>query len=251
MTPVLLTADNVSAGFARRDVVHEVSLNVSAGETVGLVGESGSGKTTLARALLRLLPLSQGRVLWGDTDVSSLTERQLRPHRRDVRVIFQNPVASLDPRMRIGDSIAEPWRAVHPRYDAAELRARVLSLLQQVGLDAAMATRYPHEFSGGQCQRIAIARAMITTPKLLVCDEPVSSLDVSIQGQIVNLLQDLQEQTGMAMIFISHNLAVVRQLSHRILVMHQGRIVESASAAALFEQPAHPYTRSLLGPRVS
>jgi oligopeptide transport system ATP-binding protein len=247
----LLDVHNMSVAFGRRTVVREVNLSVAPGETVGLVGESGSGKTTLARAVLGLLPLQQGRVLWSGTDIGSQSAAALRPRRRDIQVVFQNPSASLDPRMRVGESIAEPLRVSEPSIDDRTAQSRISALLEKVGLTAAMASHYPHEFSGGQCQRIAIARAMISSPKLLVCDEPVSSLDVSIQGQIINLLLDLQRDTNMAMLFISHNLAVIRQVSHRILVMQQGRIVESAATEALFARPQHPYTQSLLGPYVS
>jgi oligopeptide transport system ATP-binding protein len=170
----------------------------------------------------------------------------LRARRRDLQIIFQDPLASLNPRMSIGETIAEPLRIFEPQSNAGARRARVKEMLERVGLNASMVRRYPHEFSGGQCQRIGIARAMILAPQLLICDEPVSSLDVSIQGQIVNLLLDLQRDAGTAMLFISHNLAIVRHLSHRIMVMQSGSIVEAASREALFSAPVHPYTRALL-----
>jgi oligopeptide transport system ATP-binding protein len=223
-----------------------VSFDLRAGETLGLVGESGSGKSTLARAILRLVHASRGSVIWRGQDLLSCDGAALRRLRRDLQIVFQDPLASLNPRMSIGETIAEPLRIFEPGLDARGRRARVGGMLERVGLTADMAGRYPHEFSGGQCQRIGIARAMMPNPQLLICDEPVSSLDVSIQGQIVNLLLDLQREAGTAMLFISHNLAVVRHLSHRILVMYSGRLVEIAARDALFASPIHPYTQALL-----
>jgi oligopeptide transport system ATP-binding protein len=213
---------------------------------VGLVGESGSGKSTLARVILRLVRPSTGTVLWRGRDLLSCNGSALRELRRDLQIVFQDPLASLDPRMTVGESISEPLRIFESGLSAGVRRARVGEMLGRVGLDADMMGRYPHEFSGGQCQRIGIARAMILSPRLLVCDEPVSSLDVSIQGQIVNLLLDLQRDEGTAMLFISHNLAVVRHLSHRILVMYSGTLVEIAARDVLFSTAGHPYTRALL-----
>ena len=234
--------------FARRrfSALEDVSFELHAGETLGLVGESGSGKSTLARALLRLIPAAGGEVLWRGEDLLRLGRRPLRERRRDLQIVFQDPYASLDPRMTVAEILAEPLRIFEPAAGRRERGARIERMLERVGLARWILGHYPHEFSGGQCQRIGIARAMISGPSLLVCDEPVSSLDVSIQGQIVNLLADLQRETGMAMLFISHNLAVVRHLSHRVLVMHRGRLVEVATRDALFTAPAHPYTRSLL-----
>ena len=199
----------------------------------------GPGKSTLARAILRLVHASQGSVVWRGRDLLSCDGATLRRLRRDLQIVFQDPLASLNPRMTVGETIAEPLRIFEPRLDARERRARVGGMLERVGLTADMMGRYPHEFSGGQCQRIGIARAMILNPKLLICDEPVSSLDVSIQGQIVNLLLDLQREAGTAMLFISHNLAVVRHLSHRILVMYSGRLVEICGARCALRH-AHP-----------
>jgi ABC-type glutathione transport system ATPase component len=241
-----LKVDGLSVRYDSHEVLHGVGLQVAPGETVGLVGESGCGKTTLARAILGLVPASAGTVLFNGTELTGLRASQWRAHRRDLQVVFQNPLASLDPRMRIGESIAEPLRIFEPALEPTARAARVAAALERVGLEAQMAERYPHEFSGGQCQRVSIARATILKPKLLICDEPVSSLDVSVQGQIVNLLLDLQRDTGMSMLFISHNLAVVRQVSHRILVMYRGQIVESAEREALFGEPRHDYTRQLL-----
>jgi ABC-type oligopeptide transport system ATPase subunit len=225
--------------------VDDVSLSVVRGDCVGIVGESGSGKSTLARAILRLVA-SRGRVWWRGEDLARLDGRALRRARRELQIVFQDPLASLDPRMTAAESIAEPLRLLESGPDPAAHAERVARMLARVGLTDGEAARYPHQLSGGQCQRIGIARAMIGGPKLLICDEPVSSLDVSIQGQIVNLLLDLQRESGTAMLFISHNLAVVRQVSHRILVMYEGRIVESGSREQIFSAPVHPYTRALL-----
>jgi oligopeptide transport system ATP-binding protein len=243
---VLLRVANLCVEFGARAVLRDVTFDLYAGETLGLVGESGSGKSTLARAILRLIRSSKGSVVWGGRDLLACEPAALRPLRRDLQIVFQDPLASLNPRMTVGEIIAEPLRIFEPGLNAEACRDRVGEMLDRVGLVAEMIGRYPHEFSGGQCQRIGIARAMILGPKLLICDEPVSSLDVSIQGQIVNLLLDLQRDVGTAMLFISHNLAVVRHVSHRILVMYSGRLVEIAPRDALFEMPVHPYTRALL-----
>jgi len=243
--PMLRVAD-LRVEFGARAALIDVTFDLFAGETLGLVGESGSGKSTLARAILRLVPSSKGSVLWRGRDLLQCEQAAMRPLRRDLQIVFQDPLASLNPRMTVGETIAEPLRIFEPGLDARARRSRVAGMLERVGLAADMIGRYPHEFSGGQCQRIGIARAMILGPKLLICDEPVSSLDVSIQGQIVNLLLDLQRDVGTAMLFISHNLAVVRHLSHRILVMYSGRLVEIALRDALFAAPLHPYTRALL-----
>jgi oligopeptide transport system ATP-binding protein len=242
----LLRVSQLSVNFDGHAAVRDVSFNLFAGETLGLVGESGSGKSTLARAILRLVVAAQGSVFWRGENLLACDAAALRAHRRDLQIIFQDPLASLNPRMSVGATVAEPLRIFEPALSMSARQARVGQMLERVGLSAAMARRYPHEFSGGQCQRIGIARAMILGPKLLICDEPVSSLDVSIQGQIVNLLLDLQRDAGIAMLFISHNLAIVRNLSHRIMVMQSGSIVETASREALFSAPVHPYTRTLL-----
>ncbi len=250
---VLLSVRNLRVVFgaighasAGRAAVDDVSFDLFAGETLGLVGESGSGKTTLARAILRLVHAAHGSVLWRGQDLLACEARVLRRLRRDLQIVFQDPLASLNPRMTVGDSIAEPLKIFEPTLRAGERQRRVDAMLARVGLTAAMGQRYPEEFSGGQCQRIGIARAMILNPGFLICDEPVSSLDVSIQGQIVNLLLDMQRDVGTSMLFISHNLAVVRHLSHRVLVMYLGRTVEVAPRDALFAAPVHPYTRALL-----
>jgi len=242
----LLEVRGLRVEFEGRAAVDDVSFDIAPGEVLGLVGESGSGKSTLARALLRLVPAARGTVSFRGTDLLRCTGRVLRRRRRDLQIVFQDPLASLDPRMTVGEILAEPLAIFEPALGKRERRARIAAMLERVGLAPQAATRYPHEFSGGQCQRIGIARAMMQRPELLVCDEPVSSLDMSIQGQIVNLLSDLQRDLGTAMLFISHNLAVVRHLSQRVMVMYAGRIVEIAGASELFAAPVHPYTRALL-----
>jgi oligopeptide transport system ATP-binding protein len=246
MTEKLLSVQGLRVDFGRLAALADVSLDLQDGETLGLVGESGSGKSTLARAILRLIPVSGGRVLWRGEDLLGYSASQLRQRRRDLQIVFQDPLASLNPRMTVGAALAETLKIFEPKMSAALRDSRVAQMLERVGLEGSMASRYPHEFSGGQCQRIGVARAMMSRPQLLICDEPVSSLDVSIQGQIVNLLVDLQRELGMAMLFISHNLAVVRHLSHRVAVIYRGRLVEVASRDDLFAAPAHPYTRALL-----
>ncbi|TLY61095.1 MAG: oligopeptide ABC transporter ATP-binding protein OppD [Gammaproteobacteria bacterium] len=226
--------------------VDGVSLELRAGEALGVVGESGSGKSTLARAALQLIRPTSGRVVWMQQALESLSARELKPLRRDLQIIFQDPLASLDPRMTIGAIVEEPLRVHCPRLDARGRAQAVAETLRQVGLAADMVGRYPHEFSGGECQRIGIARAMILEPRLLVCDEPVSALDVPIQRQIVALLADLKRRHGMSMLFVSHNLAVVRRLCERVLVLHLGRMMELAPAESLYTRPLHPYTRELL-----
>lgn len=246
MSEALLRVRELTVVFGARQALRDINFELFAGETLGLVGESGSGKSTLARAILRLLRPAHGRVEFLEQNLLACTSAQMRNIRRDLQIVFQDPLASLNPRMLVGNAIAEPLIIFEPALDALARRQRVGDMLERVGLAAVMADRYPHEFSGGQCQRIGIARAMILNPKLLICDEPVSALDVSIQGQIVNLLLDLQRDAGMAMLFISHNLAVVRHLSHRVIVLYGGRIVEVAVSDTLFDCPLHPYTQALL-----
>ena len=247
----LLRAEGLSRRYVRRgsgrDVlaVDRVSFAIAGGETLGLVGESGSGKTTIARLLLRFEEPDAGRILLGGEDWLSLSGERLRHRRRDVQIVFQDPQTSLNPRMTAGDQVAEPLR-VQRMVSRGETAARVAALLAEVGLPAATAERFPSELSGGQRQRVAIARALATRPRLVVCDEPVSALDVSIAAQIVNLLIDLRERAGLAYLFISHDLALVRRLADRLLVMYRGRIVESGAAAKVLSSPQHPYTAALL-----
>ena len=223
-----------------------VDFVLNEGETLGIVGESGSGKSTLARALIQMVPAT-GKVLWqGKTDLLALTPHQMLAYRRDIQMVFQDPLASLNPRMTIGQIIAEPLRTHYPAMAAGEVKARVQLMMDRVGLLPNQINRYPHEFSGGQCQRIGIARALIVEPKLLICDEPVSALDVSIQAQVINLLARLQRELGITMIFIAHDLSVVKHVSDRVMVMYLGRMMESAEKRALFSAPQHPYTQALL-----
>jgi oligopeptide transport system ATP-binding protein len=226
--------------------VDGVSLELAPGEALGIVGESGCGKSTLARAILQLIPPTAGQVVWMGKEISGLSVRGMRPLRKDMQIVFQDPLASLDPRMTVGEIIAEPLRVHAAELNREQRQARVGDMLQRVGLPADAINRYPHEFSGGQCQRIGIARAMILRPQLLVCDEPVSALDVSIQAQIVNLLQDLKREFGMSILFVSHNLAVVRRLCDRVLVLYLGKPMEQAATESLYQEPLHPYTRGLI-----
>jgi oligopeptide transport system ATP-binding protein len=226
--------------------VDGVSFDLKAGETLGIVGESGCGKSTLGRAILRLIEPTGGRVAWMGQDFLSLDAKSLREQRRHMQIIFQDPLASLDPRMTVGKIIGKPLKTFQPTITRAELRRRVVEVMQQVGLAPEMVGRYPHEFSGGQCQRIGIARAMILKPKLIVCDEPVSALDVSIQAQVINLLMRLQREHGLSLLFISHNLSVVRHISHRILVLYLGKVMEVADRESFYQRPLHPYSQALI-----
>ncbi|MEM7444952.1 MAG: dipeptide ABC transporter ATP-binding protein [Pseudomonadota bacterium] len=226
--------------------VDGVSFDLSPGETLGVVGESGCGKSTLGRAVLRLIDPTGGQVVWLGDDLAKLSSSNMREKRSDMQIIFQDPLASLDPRMTVGDIIAEPLRTFRPEVSKQQARDQVRDLMARVGLMPEMINRYPHEFSGGQCQRIGIARAMILKPKLVICDEPVSALDVSIQSQIVNLLMELQRDMNLSLIFISHDLSVVRHISHRIMVLYLGKLVEVADRDSIYENPRHPYTQALI-----
>jgi peptide/nickel transport system ATP-binding protein len=254
-TPVLEVQDlkkhfAVQKGILRRTSGHVfavdgVSFSIETSQTLGLVGESGCGKSTVGRTVLRLIEPTAGSIRLNGEDITRLSKAELRPYRREMQIIFQDPFASLDPRMSAGDIVGEPLR-VHGIASAKERKARVAELFERVGLRKPHMDNYPHQFSGGQRQRIGIARALALEPKLIVCDEPVSALDVSIQAQVLNLMMDLQRELGLAYLFISHNLAVVEHISHRIAVMYLGRIVEYTDKKTLFTKPLHPYTESLL-----
>ncbi len=225
--------------------VNDVSFELKAGRTLGIVGESGCGKSTLGRSILRLIKAQKGRILWQGGNLLDLSEEEMRAARRDMQIIFQDPIASLDPRMTVGDIIAEPLTVFEPKLSRAQRQDRVREIMAAVGLVPEMINRYPHEFSGGQAQRIGIARAVITRPKLIICDEPVSALDVSIQGQVITLLRRLRKEFGLTLIFISHDLSVVRLISDDVLVLYLGKVVEAGEAATVFDHPAHPYTQAL------
>ena len=235
--------------FGSKQYVHavdDVTLDIQPGETLGLVGESGSGKTTLGYAVLGHYKPTAGRIWFEGKDVTGLSGERLRLLRRDMQMIFQDPFSSLNPRLKVADIVAEPLVVHGELGEGPELRERVVDLLDRCGMPASAAARYPHAFSGGQRQRIGIARAIALEPKLIVADEPTSALDVSVQAQVVNLLQDLQSELGLSYLFISHDLSVVRHISHRIAIMYLGRVVELAPAAEVFDSPKHPYTQALL-----
>jgi len=240
----------VRKGLLRRTVgyvkaVDGVSFGIAAGKTLGLVGESGCGKTTVARTIIRLIPATSGAVFFNGVDVLNIAGRKLQQLRRDISIIFQDPYGSLNPRMTVGNIVGETLK-VHKKACGSELADRVALLLSKVGLSGEHINRYPHEFSGGQRQRIGIARALALRPKLVICDEPVSALDVSIQSQILNLLSDLQDEFGLTYLFIAHDLAVVEHISDMVAVMYLGKIMEIAGAKELYRNPLHPYTRALI-----
>ncbi|EIP99377.1 ATPase component of various ABC-type transport systems with duplicated ATPase domain [Opitutaceae bacterium TAV1] len=239
------------SGLLRRVVDHvravdDVSFTIERGKTTGLVGESGSGKTTIGRSLIKLAPVTAGQILYDGKDITALCNSDFLPYRKRIQLIFQDPFNSLNPRMSVGAIISEPLDIHFPKMSRREKEARVADLLQRVGLSPDHASRYPHQFSGGQRQRIGIARALAVEPEFIICDEPVSALDVSVQAQIVNLLQDLQEELGLTYLFIAHDLAVVEHISDHVLVMNRGKLVESAPADEIYKNPQDPYTRRLL-----
>jgi len=250
----LLQVSGLNVSFGKRSplgrgrvvrAVNDVGLQIAPGETLGLVGESGSGKSTTGRAILRLLPADSGSIRLDGREIVGVKGKQLRGLRRQMQMVFQDPYSSLDPSATVGASITEPLR-VHEGLSGRASRARVAELLDLVGLRPSHADRYPYEFSGGQRQRVAIARALSTNPQLVVCDEAVSALDVSTQNQVINLLEDLRERLGLSYLFIAHDLAIVRHISHRVAVMYLGHIVETGPIERVYEQPAHPYTQALL-----
>jgi peptide/nickel transport system ATP-binding protein len=256
-SPSLLEVDSLDVWFPIRTGIFQrttdfikavtgVSFTVGAGKTVGLVGESGSGKTTVGKAILKLIPITSGTVRFASVDITPLSGLEFRPWRRQIQMIFQDPFSSLNPRWTILQIISEPLKIHFPELSRQQREERVAQLLQKVGLLPEHRYRFPHEFSGGQRQRIGIARALAVEPKLIVCDEVVSALDVSVQAQIVNLLQDLQDELGLSYLFISHDLAVVEHISHDVVVMFRGQIVEKADAVSIYTHPQHDYTRNLL-----
>ncbi|WIY52326.1 ATP-binding cassette domain-containing protein [Devosia sp. YIM 151766] len=235
--------------FAGRELfraVNNVSFDLYEGETLGIVGESGSGKSTLSRAIIRLVQASSGESVWLGRDIQKMSASDLLALRKDIQMVFQDPLASLNPRMTAGAIIAEPLLTHFPKLGKVERMGRVIEMMEKVGLSPSMINRYPHAFSGGQCQRIGIARALITRPKLVICDEAVSALDVSIRAQVINLLMDLQKEMGISMLFISHDIAVVRHIAQRVLVMYLGEVVELGEAEQVVMHPQHDYTKKLI-----
>jgi len=251
----LLSVENLSVIFNQGikkgsnqeiQALKDVSFELDEGEVLGVVGESGCGKSTLARAILQLQLVAAGKVSWQGQDLTENSKDQNKKMREHIQLIFQDPLDALNPRMTVAQIIAEPLYNLKPEFSKQKIQKTVVALMLAMGLQEQQKNRYPHEFSGGQCQRIGIARAMILNPKLLICDEPVSALDVSIQAQIINLLMDLKDNTGMSMIFISHDLSIVRQVCDRVLVLYKGQVVESGNASDIYDNPQHPYTQKLL-----
>lgn len=238
-------------GLFRRQVLkvralRDVNFQLLRGETLGIAGESGSGKSTLARTVLALQPARSGKVLWRGEDLFGLEPEALREKRKELQMIFQDPLGSLNPRLTAGEIIAEPLRTHYPRMARVQIRERVSGMMKMVGLSPDQINRYPHEFSGGQCQRLGIGRALVLNPRLLICDEPVSALDVSIQAQILHLLRDLQKKLQLTMMFIAHDLSLLRYVSNRIMVMYLGQVMELGERSSIYHKPRHPYTRALI-----
>ena len=236
----------ILGGYSVLKAVKDVSFDLHAGETLGIVGESGCGKSTLSRAIIKLIQATEGESVWMGKDILKMSPKELTGLRKDIQMIFQDPLASLNPRMTAGSIIAEPLKIHYPEVSRTERMARVIEMMEKVGLQASMINKYPHEFSGGQCQRIGIARALITRPKLVVCDEAVSALDVSVQAQVINLLMDLQKELGVSLLFIAHDIAVVRHIAQRIMVLYFGEVVEIGSSEQVVMDPQHDYTKKLI-----
>jgi len=226
--------------------VDDVSFNLKEGETLGIVGETGCGKSSLARAIIKMIPITSGKIFWKDEDLLNFNKSKMQKTRKEIQMIFQDPLASLNPRMNIGEIISEPLKTHYPKFGNNKIKNEVKEMMIKVGLLPNLINRYPHEFSGGQCQRIGIARALILKPKLIICDEPVSSLDVSIQAQVINLLKNLQKDLKLSLIFITHDLSIAKHISDNILVLYFGKTVEIASSKELFKNPQHPYTKKLI-----
>ncbi|WP_269468068.1 ABC transporter ATP-binding protein [Devosia ureilytica] len=236
----------IFGGHAVLKAVKDVSFDLHAGETLGIVGESGCGKSTLSRAIIRLIHATGGESMWMGKDILKMSPKELIALRKDIQMIFQDPLASLNPRMTAAQIIGEPLQIHYPEVSKAERTARVAEMMAKVGLTPEMINKYPHEFSGGQCQRIGIARALITRPKLIVCDEAVSALDVSVQAQVINLLMDLQKEFGVSLLFIAHDIAVVRHIAQRIMVLYFGEVVEIGESEQVVMDPQHDYTKKLI-----
>ncbi len=259
MKKTILSVSNIKVNFftnkqfyfpwQKREIikaVDNVSFNLKEGETLGIVGETGCGKSSLARAIIKMIPITSGRILWKNEDLLSFNKSKMQKVRKEIQMIFQDPLASLNPRMNIGEIIAEPLRTHYPKITNNKIKNEVKEMMVKVGLLPNLINRYPHEFSGGQCQRIGIARALILKPRLIICDEPVSALDVSIQGQVINLLKSLQKDLKLSLIFITHDLSIAKHISDNILVLYFGKTVEMASSKELFENPQHAYTKKLI-----